>query len=268
VHRPVGIVVLAAALLAACGGSADSPNTADRSSSTTTATVPTATSEPRPPALLVFTRTTGFRHASIEQATVAVRGIADAGDMTIDVTEDPAVFTDANLRRFGAVAFLMTTGDVLDDEQQGALERFVRGGGGFAGVHSATDTEYDWPFYGELVGAYFARHPAIQEGTLTVEDRGHPSTVDLPPQWSRTDEWYDFRTNPRPTVHVLVSVDESTYAEGGMGADHPISWFHDSLGGRAWYTAMGHTEASYAEPEFLSHLRGGLLWVMGMDRPT
>ena len=156
----------------------------------------------------------------------------------------------------------MTTGDVLDEAQQAAFERYIRAGNGYAGVHSASDTEYNWPWYGELVGAYFSSHPAIQQARIQIEDGAHPSTAGLPSPWTRTDEWYSFRTNPRPSVHVLASLDESSYAGGGMG-DHPITWCADVGGGRSFYTGFGHTIESYAESGFRALLLGGIRWAAG-----
>jgi len=222
-----------------------------------------AASPTAPPLLLVFTRTTGYRHASIPTAVAAVRAIGRRDNVTVVATEDPRAFADAPLRRVRAVAFLLTTGTVLNASQRGALERFVRHGGGWLGVHSASDTAYTWPFYGRLVGAYFRRHPAIQVATVDVADRRNPATASLPVVWRRVDEWYDFRSNPRSRVHILATVDERSYRGGGMGADHPIAWCHEDLGGRAFYTAMGHTIAAYHEPLFLAHLRGALDYVLG-----
>lgn len=216
----------------------------------------------RPNRVLVFTRTRGFRHASIPSAIEAVRRIASGEGLTVDATEDAGVFAEATLRRYRAVVFLLTTGDVLEGAQERALEDYVRDGGGWAGVHSAADTEYDWPFYVELVSAYFNRHPPVQRGVVVAQDRSHPSTRGLPTRWTRVDEWYDFRTQPR--AHVLLTVDERSYDSGGMGAHHPIAWCHLVQGGRAWYTAMGHTKESYAEPAFVRHLVGGIRWTAGL----
>ena len=161
---------------------------------------------------------------------------------------------------------MSTTGDVLDADQQGAFERYIKAGGGYAGVHAASDTEYDWPWYGELVGAYFTSHPAQQQATIKVEDPAHPSTKDLPDRWSRFDEWYNFRANPRGKVHVLASLDETSYTPGtgAMGADHPFSWCRDYDGGRSWYTGAGHTQESYTDPLFLGHLLGGIETAAGV----
>jgi type 1 glutamine amidotransferase len=161
------------------------------------------------------------------------------------------------------VVFLSTTGDVLGPPQQMAFERFIRRGGGFVGVHSATDTEYDWPFYGGLVGAYFDGHPDIQNATIQVEDQSHPTTTSLPRTWARRDEWYNFRRNPRGSVTVHATLDERTYSGGTMSPDHPIIWSQVYEGGRAWYTAGGHTVDSFSEPLFVEHLGRAILWVAG-----
>ena len=212
---------------------------------------------------LVFSKTAGFRHGSIADGIAAVQELAAQNGFTVDATEDAAAFNDDNLAQYQVVIFLNTTGDVLDANQQAAFERFIRAGGGFVGVHSAADTEYDWPFYGDLVGAYFQSHPAIQTATIRVADPVHPSTEMLPRRWQRTDEWYNFRRNPRTNVHVLATLDEATYSGGAMGFDHPIAWCHDYEGGRAWYTAGGHTAQSYAEPLYREHLLHGIEYAAG-----
>ena len=214
--------------------------------------------------VLLFSRTTGFRHDSIPAAVAALTELGSANGYAVEATEDPALFTAANLARFRVVVFLMTTGDVLDAAGQAAFEAWIAGGGNYVGVHSAADTEYDWPFYGQLIGAYFKQHPAIQPATVNIEVTDHPATAGLPSTWMRTDEWYDFQTNPRTTVTVLATVDESSYTGGTMGADHPIAWTHPTTGGgRALYTAMGHTTESYADPQFRAHLGGAIRWAAG-----
>ncbi|HKM69117.1 MAG TPA: ThuA domain-containing protein [Stellaceae bacterium] len=209
-------------------------------------------------AVLVFSKTTGFRHDSIPQGIAAIEALGTDHSFSVDSTEDATRFTDAELARYKVVVFLSTTGDILDDGQKAAFERYIRLGGGFAGIHSASDTEYQWAWYGRLVGAYFASHPEIQPATVRIEDLGHASTEGLPQIWERTDEWYNFRNNPRGTVHVLATLDEATYSGGKMGADHPIAWCQVIDGGRSWYTAMGHTTESYAEPLYRLHLLGGI----------
>jgi type 1 glutamine amidotransferase len=212
------------------------------------------------PRILVFSETAGFRHDSIPAGVHAMTTLGAQHGFGVDATEDPQVFTDTNLSAYRAVVFLSTTGNILDADQRAAFQRYIEAGNGYVGVHSAADTGYDWPWYGGLLGTYFSDHPDIQPAVLHVEDSTHPSTADLPSTWSRTDEWYDFRTNPRdvPGIHVLVTLDESTYSGGQMGDDHPWSWYHAYDGGRAWYTAGGHTIESYSETMFRYHLLGGI----------
>lgn len=212
---------------------------------------------------LLFTRTEAFRHTSIDEAVQAFDEMAATNNFAVETTEDPAAFTDANLARFDVVVFLLTTGDVLGPAGQKAFRRYIESGGAYMGVHSASDTEYDWPFYGRLVGAYFESHARFRPGRVLVPDRVHPSTADLPLRWGRTDEWYNFATNPRGKVHVLATVDETSYEGKKMGPDHPISWCRTLGGSRSWYTGLGHTDASYTEPEFRSHLLGGIRWAAG-----
>ncbi|MGR6918538.1 ThuA domain-containing protein [[Actinomadura] parvosata] len=207
--------------------------------------------------VLVFSKTAGFRHDSIPAGTQAIRDLGATGDFTVDATEDGAAFTAANLAQYRAVVFLSTTGDVLNDTQQAAFQAYVDGGGGYVGVHAAADTEYNWPYYGQLMGAWFNNHPAIQQATVRTEDRAHAATAHLGATWSRTDEWYNYRTNPRPNVRVLQSLDEGSYSGGGMG-DHPITWCHPQSSGRSFYTGLGHTQESYADPSFRALLLGGI----------
>ncbi|MFI7212762.1 ThuA domain-containing protein [Micromonospora maritima] len=216
--------------------------------------------------VLVFSKTAGFRHDSIAVGTQTVRDLGAANNFTVTATEDATQFTTANLARFEAVIFLNTTGDVLNATQQSAFEAYIGAGGGYVGVHSAADTEYDWPFYGNLVGAWFASHPAIQPATVKVEDRAHAATAHLPQQWNRTDEWYNYRTNARSSAHVLASLDESSYSGGSMGGDHPHAWCKTYSGGRSFYTGGGHTQASYAEPAFRAHLLGGIRYAAGRTK--
>ncbi|PWR10659.1 glycosyl hydrolase [Micromonospora acroterricola] len=207
--------------------------------------------------VLVFSKTAGFRHSSIPTGIAAIRQLGTANGFSVTASEDAAQFTTANLAQYQAVVFLSTTGDVLNATQQTAFESYIASGGGYVGVHAAADTEYDWPWYGGLVGAWFSSHPAIQSATIRVEDRTNPSTAHLSDTWVRSDEWYNYRTNPRSNVRVLASLDESSYSGGSMG-DHPITWCRAYAGGRAWYTGLGHTEESYADANFTRMLLGGL----------
>jgi type 1 glutamine amidotransferase len=208
--------------------------------------------------VLVFSKTTGFRHDSIPQGIAAIEALGTEHGFAVDSTEDAARFSDVVLARYKVVVFLSTTGDVLDTGEKAAFERYVRSGGGFVGIHSASDTEYGWPWYGRLVGTWFASHPQIQSATVHVANPDHPSMKGLPTLWERTDEWYNFRSNPRGPVQVLATLDEATYSGGTMGVDHPIVWCQEIDGGHSWYTAMGHTKESYAEPLFRLHLLGGI----------
>ncbi|WP_328355905.1 ThuA domain-containing protein [Streptomyces sp. NBC_00445] len=216
--------------------------------------------------VLVFSKTAGFRHDSIPAGIQAIRDLGAANSFTVTATEDGNHFTTSNLSRYEAVIFLNTTGDVLNDAQQSAFQSYIGSGGGFVGVHSAADTEYNWPFYGELVGAYFASHPAVQQADVKVEGRAHAATAHLPQTWTRTDEWYNFRTNPRTTARVLTTLDESSYSGGSMGADHPHTWCKTHSGGRSFYTGGGHSQASYAEPALRAHLLGGIRYAAGRTK--
>lgn len=214
--------------------------------------------------ILVFSRTQGFRHDSIPDGVAAIRALGQAHGFAVQASEDPALFSDTGLGGVGVVVFLNTSGNILNNEQQAVFERFIQRGGGFVGVHSASDTEYGWPWYGGLVGSYFDNHPAIQPATVQVVSPDHPSTAGLPPAWTRTDEWYNFRRAPEG-VEVLLRLDEASYSGGTMGANHPIAWCQGYHGGRAWYTGLGHTSESYAEPLFQQHLLGGIRWAAGLD---
>ena len=227
-----------------------------------TAQTQTATSAPKF-TMLVFTKTTVYRHESIPTGIMALKALGAQHNFQVDASEDATVITPENLARYRVVIFLNTSGDILDAGQQAAFERFIQRGGGFVGIHSATDTEYEWPWYEQLIGAYVVNHSTIQAATVKVLDASHASTKPLPATWIRHDEWYNFPSAPNPTVQVLLSIDETTYTGGSMGEHHPISWYHQYDGGRAWYTAMGHTTESYHEPLFLQHILGGIMWAAG-----
>ncbi|MDB4882740.1 MAG: cytochrome c class [Gemmatimonadetes bacterium] len=217
------------------------------------------------PRILVFSKTAGFRHTSIEPGIAAIKKLGAEQGISVDATEDATVFNDANLKRYRAVVFLSTTGDVLDPAQQDVLERYIQAGGGWVGIHSATDTEYDWPWYGKLAGAWFTSHPQnpnVRKATFRVLDKSHVSTKGFPDTWEREDEFYNFKSI-NPDIHVLVDIDEKSYQGGTNGDHHPMSWYHAFDGGRAWYTNMGHTDATFTEPLFLKHLLGGLRYAMG-----
>ncbi|WP_440071155.1 ThuA domain-containing protein [Streptosporangium sp. OZ121] len=217
--------------------------------------------------VLVFSKTSGFRHDSIPEGIAAVQKLGEENNFAVDTTEDSAQFTDANLAQYQAVIFMSTTGDpVTTPDQKAAFERYIQNGGGFAGIHAASDSGYNWEWYGKLVGAYFKSHPATQQATVLTEDLAHPSTSHLPTSWTRVDEWYDFQANPRNNVHVLQSMDQKSYTGSTQGIDHPISWCQDYDGGRSWYTGLGHTKESFAEPNFLKMLLGGIKTAAGAEK--
>lgn len=212
------------------------------------------------PRVLLFTRTTGFRHACIEPAVEALQAVA-AGKWHVRQTEDPTTFTSGGLGGIDVVVFLNTSGDVLDPSQQRALEAWLEQGGGWVGIHAAADTERDWPWYGELLGgAWFESHPRIQPATITVTEASHPTLRHVPEAWSRTDEWYNYTRSPGPHAHVLALLDEDSYEGGTMGADHPIVWTVPMGQGVGFYTGLGHTRESWSEPAFLQHVTAAIDW--------
>lgn len=215
--------------------------------------------------VLVFAKTAGFHHNSISLGLPAIQKLGAENKFSVDTTTNAALFTATNLKQYAAVIFLSTTGNVLNDEQQGAFEKYIQAGGGFVGVHAATDTEYDWPWYGKLVGAYFIKHPEQQEATLRIVDRKSIATKHLPADWTRKDEWYNFK-EIQPDLKVLIKLDETTYKGGSNGDNHPIAWYHSFDGGRAFYTGLGHVDGSYSDPLFLKHLLGGIQYAMGQKR--
>lgn len=215
----------------------------------------------RPPAMLVFTRTGGYRHASIPDAVETLRALATAEGLAMDHSEDPARFNPVTLAGYRVVVFANTTGPLLDAGQRAAFEHWVGAGGGFLGLHSAADTAYDWPFYGELVGAWFESHPPGLQ-TARVRFEAADTEAGFGP-WRVTDELYDYQRNPRPYVTVIATLHERTDAGGRMRDDHPIAWCHQRSGGRAWYTGLGHDARIYADPVFRALLRAGLRYVLG-----
>ena len=217
--------------------------------------------------LLVFSKTLLYRHASITNGIAAIQKLGTKHHFRVDATEDAAQFTTTNLAKYKVIVFLSTSGDILNEEQQAAFQTWLRSGGGFVGIHAAiagkVATAGSWPWYAKLLCTEFHHHPAVTQATVHVEDAGNPSTAHLPRDWIRTDEWYNFETSPRGRVRVLASLDETSYQGGTMGRDHPVAWCRKFEGGLVWYTALGHTEASYNEPLFLQHLLGGIELVAG-----
>ncbi len=213
------------------------------------------------PAVLIFSKTNGYRHQSIPAGIAAIKKLGLENKFSVDATEDSLAFTDENLAKYKAVIFLSPTMNVLGDEQQKAMENFMRKGGGFVGIHAATDCEYNWPWYVKMVGASFLSHPAQQVAKLIVVDKKNKATKHLPDVWERKDEWYNFKSM-NPDVKVLLKIDEASYTGGKNGDNHPMSWYHAYDGGRAFYTGLGHTNESFSEPAFLEHLLGGIKYAL------
>jgi type 1 glutamine amidotransferase len=250
---PAGLALLAALLIFSC-----------------------ATPKPRtgvtekPFRVLVFSKTLGYRHASITNGIAAIRELGSEHGFAVEATEDANAFTAANLARFRVVVLLSVTGDVFNSDQETALQNFVEGGGGLGAVHGAmfggSACESRWAWYGGVFGCAFTNHSAVVPAVVRIEDANHPSTAGLPAEWRRTDEWYNYTGTPRGLAHVLCTVDESTYRGGTVGGDHPISWWRPVGRGRLWFTAMGHTESSFSEPLFRRHLLGGIRSAAGRTR--
>ena len=212
--------------------------------------------------VLVFSKTAGYHHESIAAGIKAIEKLGKENHFMVDTTTNSNVFTEANLKQYKAVIFLSTTGTILNDAQKAAFEKYIHNGGGFVGIHAATDTEYDWPWYNRMIGAYFKSHPEQQNANLHVVDNHFIATKNLPETWTRWDEWYNFKNTHWDSVHVLLTIDEKSYHGGENGDYHPMSWYHSFEGGRVFYTALGHTDESYSDPLFLGHLLGGILYAM------
>ncbi|NNC61609.1 MAG: ThuA domain-containing protein [Eudoraea sp.] len=215
--------------------------------------------------ILVFTKTEGYRHEAIEKGVRTLQELSKEHSFSVAQTENSEDFNNDNLSQYSLVIFLSTTLDVLNVEQQQAFTQYINQGGNYMGVHAATDTEYDWPWYGKLVGAYFKSHPEQQQASIQVVDRTHASTAHLGETWIHFDEWYNFK-ELNPDVKVLMQLDESSYSGGENGDFHPIAWYHEYEGGRSFYTGLGHTEEAYDDPDFQKHLLGGIFYCLGRDK--
>lgn len=215
------------------------------------------------PRVLIFSKTAGYHHASIPKGIEAIQKLGTENGFDVDTTTNSAIFNQDSLDKYSAVIFLNTTGDLLDYRQAASFERYIQAGGGFVGVHAAADAEYDWGWYNRLVGGWFSSHPAIQDAKFIIRDKSSAATNFFTDTiWNRKDELYNFK-KLNPDVHVLVTIDETSYKGGTNGNHHPMSWYHDYDGGRAFYTALGHTDESYTEPNYLKHLLGGIQYAMG-----
>ncbi len=217
--------------------------------------------------VLIFSLTKGYHHASIADGITAITAWGKEAGFDTDTTTNPALFTDANLKQYKTLIFLSPTGNGLfNEDEKAALQKYIHNGGGYVGIHAATDCLYDWDWYGKLVGAYFTKHPKIQQATLHVTDPKHIATKQLPESWAHTDEWYNFK-NISPDIKVLITVDEKSYTGGENGDAHPISWYQDFEGGRVFYTALGHTKEDYTtDTLFKEHVLNGIKFAMGRKK--
>lgn len=224
------------------------------------------------PKVLVFSKTAGYHHESIADGNVAISKLGATNGFDVDTTSNADYFQEDSLKHYAAVVFLSTTGDVLNSLQEAAFERYIQAGGGYMGIHAAADCEYDWGWYGRMVGGYFLSHPGIhdtfpnvQQGVFNVVDATNAATKHLPNPWTRTDEFYSFKKLNKE-VKVLLKVDEKSYHGGANGDDHPMAWYHDYDGGRAFYTNLGHTKESFTEENYLKHILGGIKYAIGGNK--
>jgi len=249
-------VALLAVLLFSSGCDSRSPVQSTPASTTTTTTAPPGVAPIR---VLMLTATAGFRHDSIPAARAAVTAIAArTTDIVVAATENLADVSATRLAATDVLIFALTTGELaFDESQKRAIVDFVNNGGGFIGFHSATDTLYDWPDYGRIVGAYFKEHPWTQQATVAVEDRAHPTTAGLGASFSLTEEFYTFRTNPRGTVHVLLTLDPASV---GTQGDFPLAWTQAIGRGRSYYNALGHFPDTWNDPRFQMQIAAAIRW--------
>ncbi len=216
------------------------------------------------PQVLVFSKTAGYRHKSIEKGVATLKEMGATHNFEVAHTEDSLAFATGNLKKYQLIIFLSTTMDVLGTEQEEAFKNYINGGGAYLGIHAAADTEYDWPWYGKLCGAWFKSHPKQQEARMVILDPDFPATTHLGAEWRHFDEWYNYK-EISPDLKVLMKLDESSYEGGENGDNHPIAWYQEFDGGRAFYTGLGHTEEAYDDPKFRQHLLGGISWCLGRE---
>jgi type 1 glutamine amidotransferase len=218
--------------------------------------------------VLVFSKTNGYRHNSISSGLKMMSDLAQERNWILTATENAELFTPEFLKTFDVVVFLNPTGDVLSDTQQQNFEEFMTKGKGFVGIHAAADCEYDWPWYGQLVGAFFKTHPPAQMGTVIFENTDHPSMAPFKGMDSyRTfDEWYSFKENPRAKVHVLARLDETSLDKATLKddkwkmGDHPLIWYQDTGTYRSFYTVFGHTPEAFQDPKIKEHIGCAVDW--------
>jgi len=221
--------------------------------------------------ILVYSGSTGYRHESIPAAVEALKAIGAKAGYTVDASEDPEVFSAENLKQYKILVLISNSTDPKKPESEwftgsrrDALQGFLKDGKGVIGLHAAADSHYNWPWYGQMIGGYFERHPkGTPKGTLTVVDAKHPATAKLPKTIERNDEWYYYK-DFNPTMRVLVTIDPASIGDGETDVNpNPLVWCHDFGGGRVFYSALGHTPESYSEPYMVNLLAGALAYAAG-----
>ncbi len=211
--------------------------------------------------VLILTETQGFvHHDAIREGTQLITKLGSENNFNVTHTNSSKFISKKELKKTDVIVFLCTTLDVLNQEEQAMIEEFIKTGGGYVGIHSAADTEYDWEWYGKLVGGYFKSHPAIQKARVITSNLKHIATAHLDESWEITDEWYNYK-DIKPDINVLLSLDESSYNGGENGTNHPITWFQEYDGGRSFYTGLGHRSEVYADERFIKMLLGGIIYV-------
>jgi type 1 glutamine amidotransferase len=220
---------------------------------------------------LLVTKTAGWHHESINDGVTAIKDLADKNYFNVTWNQDGVPITEKYLQNFQVIIFLNTTGDIFNDEEQKAIEKFIESGKGYVGIHSASDTEYDWAWYTKLVGRMFHIHPAIQTAKLRLTKTKFTGLEGFTDGQLWTDEWYEFSPETTTGLNYILAVDESTYNPNvewadrnlkgvGMGNFHPIAWYHEFDGGRSFYTALGHQPTDYTNTAFLNHIYAGIYW--------
>lgn len=218
---------------------------------------------------LLITETSGWHHGSIVAAVPAMEGLAKRHDFNLDIQQEGEALTTESLQPYDVIVMVNTTGDIFNEEEQAAFEQFIQSGKGFVGVHATADTEYDWPWFTQLVGRMFVIHPAVQTAMLDVVQPGFLGLERWPARLMWTDEWYQYTEEKVDGLQYLITVDEETFkpeadwgrvSGEGMGDFHPISWYHEFDGGRSFYTGLGHLPGVFSEKLFLEHVYGGIYW--------
>jgi type 1 glutamine amidotransferase len=220
---------------------------------------------------LLVTKTAGWHHESINDGVTAIKALAEKNFFDVTWNQDGVPITEKYLQNFQVIIFLNTTGDIFNDEEQRAIEKFIQSGKGFVGIHSASDTEYKWPWYTKLVGRMFHIHPVIQTAKLRLTDNKFTGLKGFTDGQLWTDEWYEFDAETIKGLNYILAVDESSYNPNvewgnrnlkgvGMGSFHPIAWYHQYDGGRSFYTALGHQPSDYTNNAFLDHIYAGIYW--------